>query len=56
MCSLFSYIYIYRINVLVILDVMEVAVTGLFAAVLAVIITLGKNETCKSMEEITQNL
>ena len=27
--------------------------TGLFAGVLAVIITLGKNETCKSVEQLT---
>ena len=44
------FIYTFRINFLIILDVMEVALTGLFAGVLAVIITLGKNETCKSLE------
>jgi len=42
--------YIFRINFLIILDGIEVALTGLFAGVLAVIITLGKNETCKSFE------
>lgn len=42
-----------RINFLVILDAVEVIVTGLFAVVLAVIITLGKNETCDSIERAT---
>ena len=41
---------VYRVNLLVLLDVIEVVLTGLFAGVLAVIITLGKNETCKSVE------
>ena len=43
----------FRINFLVILDMIEVVVTGLFAGVVAVIITLGKNETCKSVEKFT---
>ena len=43
--------YVYRINFLVLLDAVEVVLTGLFAGVLAVIITLGKNETCKSAEK-----
>ena len=42
-----------RINFLVILDTIEVVLTGLFAGVVAVIITLGKNETCKSIEKAT---
>ena len=43
----------FRINFLVILDGIEVVLTGLFAGVLAVIITLGKNKTCKSLEQFT---
>ena len=43
----------FRLNSLVLLDGIEVVLTGLFAGVLAVIITLGKNETCKSVEQLT---
>ena len=43
---------LFRVNFSVILDTVEVVVTGLFACVVAVIVTLGKNETCKSLEEI----
>ena len=46
-----SCINVFRINFLVLLDAIEVVLTGLFAGVLAVIITLGKNETCKSIEQ-----
>ena len=40
-----------RDNLLGILDGVEVLVTGLFAGVLAVLVTLGKNETCKTLED-----
>ena len=48
--------FIYRINLLVLLDAIEVVLTGLFAGVLAVIITLGKNKTCKSIEKFTSDV
>ena len=35
-----------------ILDVIEVVGTGSFASVLAVIVTLGKNKTCKTLEDV----
>ena len=44
--------FCFRLNFSVILDTVEVVVTGLFAGVVAVIVTLGKNETCKSLEEM----
>ena len=37
---------------LVVLDAVEVITTGLFAGVVAVIVTLGKNKTCKTLEEV----
>ena len=40
-----------RDNLLGILDGVEVLATGLFAGVLAVLVTLGKNETCKTLED-----
>ena len=43
----------FRINGLVMLDGMAVVVTGSFAVALAVMITLGKNETCESVEKAT---
>ena len=46
-------IVLHRNNVLFLLDAVEVLLTGLFAGVLAVIVTLGKNETCKSLEDAT---
>ena len=45
----------FRINILVVLDGLEVIVTGLFAGVLAVMVTLGKNETCKSLEKFSSD-
>ena len=41
----------YRSGFLAVVDGVEIALTGLFAAVLAVIVTLGKNETCDSFEK-----
>ena len=35
-----------------ILDIIEVVGTGSFAGVLAVIVTLGKNKTCKTLEDV----
>ena len=46
----------FRVKFLIILDGIEALVTGLFAGVLAVIITLGKNETCKSLEEFSDDI
>ena len=43
----------FRINGFVILDGLEVVLTGAFATVLAVMVTLGKNETCESVEKLT---
>ena len=43
----------FRINRFVILDGIEVLVTGLSAVALAVMITLGKNESCESIEKGT---
>ena len=40
-----------RENLLGIVDVVEVVTTGLFAGAIAVIVTLGKNETCKTLED-----
>ena len=53
---IFYIIMFFRINFLVLLDGIEVVASGLFAGVLAVIITLGKNETCKSVEQLTLSL
>jgi len=33
------------------LDGVEITVTGIFAFVIAIIITVGKNESCDSLEE-----
>ena len=44
---------LHRNNFLFLLDAVEVILTGLFAGVLAVIVTLGKNETCKTIEDAT---
>jgi len=40
-----------RSGVLVLVDVAEIGLTGLFALVIAIIVTAGKNETCNSLEE-----
>ena len=45
----------FRLNFSVILDGAEVVLTGLFAGVVAVMVTLGKNETCKSLEKLTSD-
>jgi len=48
-------VYIYRIHCrsgpLVLVDVAEIGLTGLFALFIAIIVTAGKNETCNSLEE-----
>ena len=43
----------FRVNGFVILDGLEVLLTGACAIALAVMITLGKNETCESIEKAT---
>ena len=42
-----------KTNVLGIVDSVEVLATGLFAGVLAVIVTLGKNQTCSTLEDVS---
>lgn len=44
-------IFMFRVNFSVILDGAEVVLSGLFAGFIAVLVTLGKNETCKSVEK-----
>ena len=46
-------ILLFRADFLAIMDGVEITVTGLFAGFLAVMITLGKNETCESIEKLT---
>ena len=47
--------FMFRLNFSVILDGVEVALTGLFAGVVAVMVTLGKNKTCKSVEQFSSD-
>ena len=48
-------IFMFRLNFSVILDGAEVVLSGLFAGVVAGMVTLGKNETCKSLEKLTSD-
>jgi len=45
-----------RSGIFVIVDGVEIGLTVVFAAVLAVIVTLGKKETCDSLEDLYEDI
>jgi len=47
-----QHVVLIRSGILAIIDGVEIGLSLLFAAILAVIVTLGKKETCDSLESL----